>query len=140
MAEKRYRATLNKGRSGWCVIFHHPVRKAADGRHSLRVRRGLGTRDEAEANRLVSQLNEILKDSTYWNPAAKAKADATFEPRIVSAFYDHLMPEEQDGWSERQKVLPLPTKDDEYATVQLVGTTGAGKTTVVRQLMGIDPK
>ncbi|MCA9174170.1 MAG: hypothetical protein KDB14_06745, partial [Planctomycetales bacterium] len=140
MAEKKYRATLNKGRSGWCVIFRHPVCKAPDGRQSLRVRRGLGTRDEDEANRLVGQLNEILADSTYWNPAAKPKADANFEPQIVSAFYDHLTPEKRDGWTERSSVIPVPTKEDGFATVQFVGTTGAGKTTVGRQLIGTDPR
>lgn len=140
MGDKSYRASLSKGRSGWCVIFRHPVSKSADGRQSLRVRRGLGTRDESEANRLVGQLNEILSDSTYWNPSAKAKADAKFEPQIVSAFFDSLMPEKWDGWTGRESVLPLPTKEDGYATVQFVGTTGAGKTTVVRQLIGTDPK
>jgi len=87
----------------------------------------------------VGQLNEILDDSTYWNPANKAKADAKFEPQIVSAFYDHLMPEKREGWSERETVLPVPTKEDGYATALFVGTTGAGKTTVGRQLIGTDP-
>jgi ABC-type glutathione transport system ATPase component len=36
--------------------------------------------------------------------------------------------------------LPLPGKDDGYTTVQLIGTTGAGKTTLVRQLLGTHPK
>jgi|LSQX01.1.fsa_nt_gb ABC-type dipeptide/oligopeptide/nickel transport system ATPase subunit len=140
MAEKRYRATLSKGRSGWCVIFRHPVCKAADGRQALRVRRGLGTRNESEANGLVEQLNKILGDPKYWNLTAKSRADATFEPRVVSAFFDHLTPEKWDGWARREDVLPLPSRDDGYARVQFVGTTGAGKTTVGRQLIGTDPK
>ena len=140
MSERQYRATLSKGRSGWCVIFRHPLCKAPDGRQQLRVRRGLGTRDEAEANRLVGQLNEVLTDPSYWNPTAKEKAKAKFDPRIVGAFYDHLTPQHRDGWSDRDTVLPLPGKDHGYATVQFVGTTGAGKTTVVRQLIGTNPK
>lgn len=36
----------------------------------------------------------------------------------------------------RNKVIPLPSRDDGYATVMLVGTTGAGKTTVLRQFIG----
>jgi ABC-type dipeptide/oligopeptide/nickel transport system ATPase subunit len=136
----KFRASLSKGRTGWCVIFRHPVCKSPDGRQQLRVRRGLGTRDEVEANSLVAQLNEILADPNYWNPTAKEKAEAKFESRIVAAFYDHISPEKRDGWSERGRVIPLPTKDDGYAVVQLVGTTGAGKTTVARQLIGTDPK
>ena len=38
----------------------------------------------------------------------------------------------------RDEVIPLPSHDDGYATVMLVGTTGAGKTTVLRQIIGSD--
>ncbi len=38
----------------------------------------------------------------------------------------------------REEAIPLPSRDDGYATVMLVGTTGAGKTTVLRQLIGSD--
>lgn len=139
MAEKTYRASLNKGRSGWCVIFRHPVSKTEDERQQLRVRRGLGTRDENEAQGMVDQLNEILSDSDYWNPAARQKAEARFDEKIVAAFYDSLKPEPQANVSVRDELLPLPGKEDGYTTVQLVGTTGAGKTTLVRQLIGTDP-
>jgi hypothetical protein len=139
MSERQYRATLSKGRSGWCVIFRHPVALAADGKQKLRVRRGLGTRDEAEAATLVAQLNELLSDSSFWNLGARTRAGAKFTEAIVAAFYDHLSPEQRDGWAERERLLPLPSKEDGYAKVQFVGTTGAGKTTVVRQLLGTDP-
>ena len=32
----------------------------------------------------------------------------------------------------RQEEIPLPSRDDGYATVMLVGTIGAGKTTILR--------
>lgn len=139
MNDRQYRATLSKGRSGWCVIFRHPVALAADGRQKLRVRRGLGTRDEVEAGALVAQLNEILSDSTFWNLGARSRAASKYAEAIVAAFFDHLVPDQREGWAERERLLPLPTKADGYAKVQFVGTTGAGKTTVVRQLLGTDP-
>ncbi|MDV8002089.1 hypothetical protein [Rhodococcus sp. IEGM 1408] len=40
----------------------------------------------------------------------------------------------------RDSVLPLPTRDDGYRRVLMLGTTGAGKTTVVRQLLGTNPR
>lgn len=140
MQSKNYRATLSKGRSGWCVIFRHPAALASDGKNRLRVRRGLGTRDEAEAKSLVDKLNELLADSTYWNPGARSRAATRYPELIVNAFFDHLTADEPNGWGAREQVLPLPSKEDGYAKVQLVGTTGAGKTTVVRQLLGTDPK
>ena len=51
--EKRFVATLSRsqGRSAWAVIFRHPVRVDPNtGKPGLRVRQGLGTADEAEAN------------------------------------------------------------------------------------------
>lgn len=39
----------------------------------------------------------------------------------------------------RENYLPLPTREDGYRQILLLGTTGAGKTTVVRQLLGTDP-
>jgi hypothetical protein len=133
------RATLSKGRSGWCVLYRHPIREAPGSRQKLRIRRGLGTRDNAEAQRLVDQLNEILDDKTLWNPAAREIATIRFDKQIVAAFYDYLEPNSYDPWSDREKIIPLPNADDGYAKIQLVGTTGAGKTTLVRQLLGTDP-
>lgn len=143
MAAKQKTASLSKGRTSWCVIFRHPVCKAADGRHHLRVRRGLSTSDKAAAEALVEEMNEILADPTYWKLGERDRAAQKFDPKIVAAFYDHMAPPERDSWSDREKAIPLPGgKDstDGYARVQLIGTTGAGKTTLLRQLIGTDPR
>src|SRR5579871_5194098 len=63
MIAKPYVASLSKsqGRAGWSVIFRHPVRiDEATGKTGVRVRQGLGTRDEAEAKQLLNQLNDLL--------------------------------------------------------------------------------
>ena len=141
MNEQKYRATLSgeSGRSGWCIIFRHPLRKNPD-ETPVRVRRGLGTRDRAEAQGLVDQMNQILADSTFWSPQAKSKAEALFHQKIVGAFYDYLLPESRDPWALRERVIPMPGRDQGYARGRMVGTTGSGKTTVGRQCMGTDPK
>ncbi len=141
MSETKYKATLSgeRGRSGCCVIFRHPLRKNADGT-AVRVRRGLGTRDRAEAENLVGQLNEILGDRNFWTPAAKAKAEALFDAKVVNAFYDNFLPATQDAWALREQIIPLPGREEGYARARFLGTTGAGKTTLVRQLIGTDPE
>jgi hypothetical protein len=141
MNETKYKATLSgeQGRSGWCVIFRHPVRKNADG-SAVRIRRGLGTRERGEAEKLVGQLNQILGDRDFWNPTAKAKAETMFDAKVVKAFYDNFLPATQDTWALRDQVIPLPGRKEGYAHARFLGTTGAGKTTLVRQLIGTDPE
>jgi energy-coupling factor transporter ATP-binding protein EcfA2 len=45
----------------------------------------------------------------------------------------------KDFASLRDQLLPLPGASAGYRHVLLLGTTGAGKTTVIRQLLGTDP-
>jgi len=135
---KNYRASLSKGRSGWCVIFRHPLLDAP-GNQKRRVRRGLGTRDEADAQKLVDQLNEILASPDLWSPSQRQKLETKYDRRIVAAFMDGVEPDRYDPWGDREREIPLPGVEEGYAKVQAVGTTGSGKTTLVRQILGTDP-
>ena len=143
MDTRRYSASLSQtqGRSGFSIIFRHPARRDdASGKPGVRVRRGLGTRDEAEAERLRDQLNILLGDPEYHDTAAQAVAERRFDPRIVDIFFDKMMPEETDFTALREAGIPLPESGpDGYRRVLFLGTTGAGKTTLVRQLIGTDP-
>lgn len=141
--DKNRKASLSRSqnREAWSIIFRHPVRKdRGTGRPGLRVRQGLGTRDRDEAQRLVEQMNEILGDPTYWEAAARAQAESRFDGRIVDIFYYRLSPEPVDFFSIRESIIPLPPMDGEYRRILLVGTTGSGKTTVARQLLGTNPR
>ena len=136
-----YTASLsqNQGRAGYSIIFRHPVRHDAGGKPGLRVRRGLGTRDRAEAERLREQLDELLANERYRSPAAREESERRFDPRVVEIFYDKMVPEERDFAAIRETAIPLPTSEaEDYRRVLLLGTTGAGKTTLLRQLIGTD--
>ena len=136
-----FHATKNRsqGRAGWCAIFHHPLRQGRDGK-PVRVRRGLATRDDAEADRRVEQLNRLLSDRTYWSPTARARAEREVDMEVVRIFYDGFDEiEGVDGWKSRDAVIELPDKSSGYTRVLVLGSTGAGKTTFVRQLIGSDP-
>ncbi|MDA8327501.1 MAG: hypothetical protein M0Z83_00850 [Betaproteobacteria bacterium] len=142
--EKRFSATLSRsqGRSAWAVIFRHPVRVDLNtGKPGLRVRQGLGTPDEAEANELKDQLNQLLADETFWSLPAKAEAERRFHRRVTEIFYHGMEPEESDFGAIRESIIPLPiSKNSDYRRALLLGTTGAGKTTLLRQLIGTDPE
>lgn len=66
-------------------------------------------------------------------------AERRFDPRVVRAFYEDLTPDAEDFFGLREGKLPLPGHDDGYRQVLVVGTTGAGKTTLIRQIIGTDP-
>ena len=95
---------------------------------------------EAEAERLRDELNVLLGDPDYHDTATRAVAERRFDPRVVDIFFDKMMPEETDFTALREAAVPLPESGpDGYRRVLFLGTTGAGKTTLVRQLIGADP-
>ena len=143
MTEKRYIAALNrsKGRTHWAVIFRHPVKIDPDtGKTGARVRYGLGTDDEEQASQLVTQLNELLANETFWSLSARPDAAKRVPARVVEIFYHGIEPDAADHTAIREEAIPLPnSKDSSYRRALLLGTTGAGKTTLLRQIIGTHP-
>jgi len=132
-----YQATKTRSnRPGWSVIFKHPKRSDSRGKPGLKIRKGLGTKDEEEADRLVSELNTLLADERWWSADRRAEAEQRFNEVIVSAFFNGMEAGRQDSLSLREGVIPLPGKEDDYSRILLTGTTGAGKTTLLRHVIG----
>jgi energy-coupling factor transporter ATP-binding protein EcfA2 len=137
-----YTAKLTRGpnRSFFSVDFRHPVKRDRAGRFGLKVRRGLGTADPDEAARMVTQLNELLADERFHRPTAREAAVARgYDLIVIDAFFRDLEPTLANGSRERDRLLPLPTATEGYASVLLLGTTGSGKSTLIRQFLGTDP-
>lgn len=129
-----------QGRPGWSINFRHPLRRDSRNKLGLKVRRGLSTTSADEAEGLIAQMNELLADDKWWSVGRRAEALNRFDSRIVDAFYDDVEPAQTDTLALRETLLPLPSRNDGYSRVLLVGTTGAGKTSLVRQLIGTDPE
>ncbi len=76
MAETTYTASKSRSnRPGWSISFRHPLRSDARGRPGLKMRRGLGTTDEAEADRLVEEMNILLAGHGWWNANRRADSE-----------------------------------------------------------------
>ncbi|MCB1436957.1 MAG: hypothetical protein KDJ46_07280 [Rhodobiaceae bacterium] len=129
-----------QNRPGWSMSFRHPLRPDARGKPGLKVRRGLGTDDGDEADRLVAEMNEILSDESWWNASKRQEAERRFSKVIVDAFYDDIQAGRTDTWALREQHIPLPSAEDGYSRVMFVGTTGAGKTSLLRHFIGSDPE
>ena len=139
MATTTYKATKTRSsRPGWSVTFRHPRRTDSRGRPGLKVRRGLGTSDQAEADRLVEQINELLGDQRWWSADRRTEAERHFDELVVSIFFDGLETGKTSSAALREARIPMPTREDGYSRVMLSGTTGAGKTTLLRHLIGSD--
>ena len=128
----------NPGRRSLIVDFRHPLRPdpSNHGKPGRKVRKGLGTDDRSVAKALVGDLNRLLADPTLHSLAARVKAEAQFDRRVVEIFYDGIEPKKQNYRALRDEHLRFP---DDYPRVLLLGVPGAGKTTLVRQLIGSDP-
>ena len=122
------------------MSFRHPLRLDARGKQGRKVRRGLGTADETQAQALVNRMNELLGDPSWHSIGKRGEAERCFPRIVVRAFYDGIESPPHDSRVIRDAELPLPTADEGYAHVMMVGATGAGKTSLLRQLIGSDPK
>ena len=141
MSDRRFTASKSRSnRPGWSVTFRHPVRRDSRSEWGLKVRKGLGTSDDSEADRLVGQLNEFLQDESWWTGDRRKDAEVRFDSVVVSAFFDGIEVVSHDAEARRSDMIPLPTRDDGYGTVLFLGTTGAGKTTLLRHIIGSDPE
>jgi predicted GTPase len=140
MIDASYIASKTRSnRPGWSISFRHPLRLDARGRAGRKIKRGLRTADDAEADRMVAEMNAILADRAWWNASKRREAEMRFSAPVVDAFYDEIQAGREDPRSLRENEIHLPTKDDGYSRVLFVGTTGAGKTSLLRQLIGSDP-
>jgi len=135
--ETLYLATKTRsGRPGWSVIFRHPLRRDARGKLGAKVRRGLKTTDDQHADELVGKLNILLADRKWWSADRRGDAEREFPSEIVSAFFDGMEVGHIDTAQLRETHIPLPGRNEGYARVLLAGTTGAGKTTFLRHVIG----
>ena len=133
-------AKQNPGRQAWLVEFRHPLRMDANDKPGKKTRKGLGTSDQVRAHFLVGQLNELLGNEALWSLGARGEAAKVYEPEVLEIFYGEIEPRTPDARPLRDKLLPLPKREDGYAKVVMLGVPGAGKTTMVRQLIGTHPK
>jgi hypothetical protein len=137
MKNPTYQATKTRSsRPGWSVTFKHPKRTDSRGRPGLKIRKGLGTQDDAEADRLVSQFNELLADERWWVIDRAKEAEQRFDSMVVSAFFEGMESGKVSSTERREERLPLPEAEEGYSRILLTGTTGAGKTTLLRHIIG----
>lgn len=132
-------AKQNPGRKSWLVEFRHPLRKDSSNRPGRKIRKGLGTESAGEASKLANELTELLGNEALWSLGARAEAARLYDERVVEIFYSEIEPRVSESGLLRNKI-PMPTDADGYAKVAVLGVPGAGKTTLIRQVIGTNPE
>lgn len=132
-------AKRNPGRKAWLVEFRHPLRNDSNNRPGRKTRKGLGTESEAEAERLVNELNALLADESAWSIGARPDAARRFDPRVVEIFFSEIEPRIL-GSQTLDPLITIPSANEGYAKVALLGVPGSGKTTLIRQIIGTNPE
>ncbi|MGH9431730.1 MAG: hypothetical protein ACRD3T_09320, partial [Terriglobia bacterium] len=131
----------NANGDGLSVSFRHPMRTDKSGKRGLKVKKGLGTNNDGEADKLVEELGKLLRDESLHSPSARPLAlNRGYTPRVIEIFYDRLEPENLDYREIREQQIHLPARDSGYSRVLLIGPPGTGKSTLISQLIGSDPK
>ena len=124
------------GRVGYCIRYWYPI--PIDGK-VIRVHRGLNTKSEEEATNGVKAMEDLLQRPDLWTEAGKITAQKLYPPTIVQAFYDYLITPPRNYRAIRDAEIELLGSEKGFVRILFAGTTGAGKTTLERQLMGTTP-
>src|SRR3974390_3136128 len=100
MDAPRYTASIMPTPDGtsWVMSFRHPLRKDPRGKQGRKVRRGLGTSDEARAQQLVDDMNLLLSDTAWHSIAKRPEAERQFDDIVVRAFYDDIESSPSNSW------------------------------------------
>ncbi|WP_367155256.1 hypothetical protein [Methylomonas sp. HYX-M1] len=85
-------------------------------------------------------MNTLLASPNLWDLGAREQALTIFDQRVVDIFFYKIEGGETDFLALRDSVIELPSsQNSDYRRALFLGTTGAGKTTALRQIMGTDP-
>lgn len=142
MADAPYTASKVRAKEGatWVLTFRHPLKTDQRGKPGRKMRRSAGTNDAIQAEALREQLNTLLSDETWFSADRQPAASEVFDDVVVRAFYEDLTTPTTRSFDVRGQKIDLPSKDDGYCRVLLVGPTGVGKTSLLRQMIGSHPE
>jgi hypothetical protein len=117
------------------------LKNDSNNRPGKKIRKGLNTADREVAERLVGQLNEILRDESLWSVGARSQAEKRqFDDRVIEIFYAEIERSTHDSRTLRDQAIQFPARDSGWARALMIGVPGAGKTSLFRQLIGSHPE
>lgn len=128
----------NKGRETWNVNFYHPLLLNEKTGEEVRIRRSTFTDNEKELEIIIADLEALINNEEYHNIVKKTHALTLFNKTSVELFYNDIqVKSEKEHEYLREKKIPME-KDNQIIDIE--GFSGAGKTSLLSQLLGLDVK
>lgn len=136
MVQYTARLTRNPKGSSFSVEFRHPMLLDNQSKPGRKIRKGLGA-DSEIAQQIINDLNELLSDNFYWSLDCMEKAKKEYNIKAVEIFYGPMEYELiESSYEQRNNLIRIPKSNPR---VMLLGATGVGKTSIIRQLIGTEP-
>ncbi|MFE5321651.1 hypothetical protein ACFQ88_23385 [Paenibacillus sp. NPDC056579] len=136
--ELKYKASLRSNGEGkaYFTEFRHPLVLDPTGTQGKKIKKGLGL-DHNVASKIVDELNWLLSNSQIaTTELARTKG---FDEKTIDCFFGPLIKSEKKNKNDLLGKIKKPTKSDGYVTLAVIGATGSGKTSLIRNLIGTDP-
>ncbi|MEK5394309.1 hypothetical protein [Paenibacillus sp. FSL K6-2859] len=136
--DRKVSKSKNKGRETWNVNFYHPLILNEKTGEEVRIRRSTFTDCEEELAIIVNDLETLINNEEYHNIVKKPYALTLFNKTAVELFYNDIqIKSEKDHEDLRDEKIPME-KDNQIIDIE--GFSGAGKTSLLSQLLGLDVK
>lgn len=136
MTKYTARLTNNSIGTSFSIEFRHPMLLDNNGKPGKKVRKGLGTNLEL-AQHVVNDVNKLLANNYFWSLECYEKAQNEYHFKAVEIFYGPMEYELiESSYEQREKIIMIPLSNPK---VMLLGATGVGKTSIIRQLIGTEP-
>ncbi|OMD42775.1 hypothetical protein BSK56_24850 [Paenibacillus borealis] len=136
--DRKVSKSKNKGRETWNVNFYHPLITNEKTGEEVRIRRSTFTDSEEELAIIVTDLEILINNEEYHNIVKKPYALTLFNKTAVELFYNDIqIKSEKDHEDLRAEKIPM---ENDNQIIDIEGFSGAGKTSLLSQLLGLDVK
>lgn len=130
------RLTNNTNGTSFSIEFRHPMLLDNQGKPGKKIRKGLGSNLEL-AQQVLNDVNKLLSNNYFWSLECYEESQKEYHYKAVEIFYGPMEYELiESSYEQRGKIITIPLSNPK---VMLLGATGVGKTSIIRQLIGTEP-
>ncbi len=128
--------TKAEGKNTYTANFRHSVVKDSEGKYGKKIHRSLCTEDETVAKEMAENLEELLNNEKWWDVTHRGEAERRYGEVVADIFYAPM----DDGSVDTDELvndeIPMPDPSEDFLRIAMLGATGSGKSSLVREILG----